>query len=595
MITLKQYKKEIFINVDFPHGVDTLILKIKSDRNKNIVNLSQRSDNTPANWISNLPRKDRELWLPTVDVKITPAMWGRINFSSTEPVSFHLNGYYNKKSHTADNGTAIVDADEITPWENGLYVLSKDIVPTEFFVELPVNRIPTINTTVETSIELLTQDFSGTVTSYYEESGQEVVVDTAEIKCHPHKFNVCSFPQDKVKAALESTLHFVMSSVIKNSTAPQNKGFYLFYDLDSKSYIQPTWAWGWGPSIKLLMDAASSNIAFPEFTKELLCDTAYRAGLTTLRLQVHNKEHVMDGAGTTRWSICNHWDKEYTELQNGYGELVNGASDSGFLAGWGWIPIYNYTNDHAFIVANEKLAKNIEQQLNDYIVPPQEYMPEGEYFTATTIDESGFGAIGLSELYLATGDKKYAELCKLYMDRHLEVFDTPNGFWERKYNLETKEIIIKWDDMLVSRGQGWALIGLLAAAKCCDPENKYIERAIALSDNMVKYQNDDGSFNFRLDEHYSYTGIGEKAVALWSLLFYQIYQETKYTRYLAAARKALNWCINNQYLGSDLEAYGCIPGNSEVGAVGYRQFFNVACQYTSGFFGLALLEELKLR
>ncbi|MFI3169989.1 MAG: glycoside hydrolase family 88 protein [Faecalibacterium sp.] len=594
-MNISQLKREVFLSIAFPEGIDTLMVRIESDRNKEFYNIYTPSPNAPQGWALHSADEQGELWLPTVDVKITSKMNGRVHFSSTEEVTFYMNGYYNTKPHVSENGCAILSAVEMTPWENGLYVLSKTIKPTAFYVEFPVARIPTITTVVETSIELLTEDFSGTAIAYYEKDGKEIVVDQGVIACRNSRKMQSHYPEDKVKAALENTLRFVMSSVIENSSAPQNKGMYLFYDLDSKCYRQHTWPWGWGPSIKLLLDAASSGMNFLDFSPEILADTAHRVGLTTLRLQVQNEKHIMNGAGTTRWSMRDHWTNASTAQDRGYLELVNGASDSGFLAGWGWMPIYNYLNDDKFVVASEKLAKNIQQQLDNYIVPPQEYLAATEYLSNITIDESGFGAIGLSELYLATGEQKYADLCKLYMDRHLEIFDSENGLWHRKYNHDQKKMVMTKDDMLVTRGQGWAMIGLLAAHDCCEPMNKYIKRAIVLSDEIIAKQNADGSFYFRLDEGDSYRGIGEKAVSLWCLMLYKMYRATKYPRYLVAARKALNWCIRHQYLGEDQEAFGCVPGNSEVGAVGYREYFNLACQYTSGFFGLALLEELKVR
>jgi hypothetical protein len=63
---------------------------------------------------------------------------------------------------------------------------------------------------------------------------------------------------------------------------------------------------------------------------------------------------------------------------------------------------------------------------------------------------------------------------------------------------------------------------------------------------------------------------------------------------LAAARKALQWLIDNQYIGPDPDGFGSVIGCSPHSGVVYRNWFNLSCTYTSGFFGLAALEELKL-
>ena len=80
------------------------------------------------------------------------------------------------------------------------------------------------------------------------------------------------------------------------------------------------------------------------------------------------------------------------------------------------------------------------------------------------------------------------------------------------------------------------------------------------------------------------------------MLFYQLYEYTKDERHLNTARKALRWCINNQYMDPENSpAYGGIMGNNRESGVVYRRFSPLICSYTVGWYGLALLEELKLQ
>jgi hypothetical protein len=53
--------------------------------------------------------------------------------------------------------------------------------------------------------------------------------------------------------------------------------------------------------------------------------------------------------------------------------------------------------------------------------------------------------------------------------------------------------------------------------------------------------------------------------------------------------------MDNQYTGSDIEGQGGVIGLTFQSGVTYRNWFPLACSYTSGFFGLAILEELKLQ
>lgn len=87
----------------------------------------------------------------------------------------------------------------------------------------------------------------------------------------------------------------------------------------------------------------------------------------------------------------------------------------------------------------------------------------------------------------------------------------------------------------------------------------------------------------------------EKGTSLWSYLFYRLYKYTDNPEYLVVARKALTWCLDNQYDGHDPLAHGGLVGITRQSAIGYRSWFPMQCLYASGFFGLAVLEELTIQ
>jgi hypothetical protein len=146
----------------------------------------------------------------------------------------------------------------------------------------------------------------------------------------------------------------------------------------------------------------------------------------------------------------------------------------------------------------------------------------------------------------------------------------------------------------MTRGMGWAMQGLLAQHRL-DPQGGWLERAKKMGDSLISTQLPDGSWSFNFDQPPSAVGISEKGTALWSLLFYRTHAFSGEARHRDAARRALEWCVTNQYAGTDQEARGGLVGVSPHSAVGYRPWFRVACTYASGFFGLAVLEELKLQ
>ena len=138
--------------------------------------------------------------------------------------------------------------------------------------------------------------------------------------------------------------------------------------------------------------------------------------------------------------------------------------------------------------------------------------------------------------------------------------------------------------------------GLLAAHEAV-PEAGYLAHAKRMADQMAKWQRSDGSWVFVADQPVERNGISEKGTALWSLLYYRLYHATSDANYLAIARRALSWCVANQYRGADPEARGGIVGMTEHSAVGagHRAWFKVSCAYTSGFAALAAIEELRIQ
>ena len=196
----------------------------------------------------------------------------------------------------------------------------------------------------------------------------------------------------------------------------------------------------------------------------------------------------------------------------------------------------------------------------------------------------------MAALYEVTKDERTREISELYMSRLLPKFQRPDGLWERSYNFDTKTASPTRHH---TRGQGWAMEGLVSSAKM-RPEGKYKELAERMAEQMMKWQHESGYWTYLFSKPVSKVGISEKGTALWSLLFYRLYAITENPAHLKTARKALEWCMDNQYAGNDPDAYGSLVGITPQSGVTYRNWFPLSCTYTSGFFGLAALEELKI-
>jgi rhamnogalacturonyl hydrolase YesR len=361
--------------------------------------------------------------------------------------------------------------------------------------------------------------------------------------------------------------------------SPTADGLFFLYDFDSKTFRTSSWVWTWGITIKLLIEASKIEEGL-KYTPEQLITLANRIGNRSLFFQINDKTHPADGIVRVREAL--------EKSDNTFWSCASPA-DAMFLAGWGWMPLYEITGDERYLEASKRLALAVEKVVEDFIIPPQDYYENDKSWADHGINESGFGTQGLSELYRVTQDDYYLDVTKKYMQQHLDIYQEANGLWKRLYMFETNKAtpVDFW-----TRGMGWGMMGLLA----CDnimPGDIYISWATKMGNQLISYQNEDGSWNHKMNSSSEEFGKCEKSTSLWCMLFYQLYSVTKDEKHLNAARKALNWCMENQYMAdNDPDGYGSLPGRTFNSGIDYREWFNLSCSYSTGFFGLACIQEL---
>lgn len=448
--------------------------------------------------------------------------------------------------------------------------------------------MPLVNGQFRYNIEPLSETWSGNINvSYLKNNKTETRTQKIDFTKNTSVYikpKTDDLSPKNVKLALKNALEYIIRSQNHNPASPTYGSLNLFYDIEAQTYRSSHWIWGAGPAIKALLEATKIQGLKLSKNKTELINTADAIGQNGLSLRIMDTQHPVYGVPISRWR------RDIILPDFGFQHCV-ATSDANFLSGWGWLPLYQMTGKKEYLEAAKLLAATTDTLMNKYGLIPQDYYIDEHKFSEHTIDESGFGTEGLAELYAVTKDPYYQKMTDRYMQDYIKKLSRADGLWERGWHRKTGvQTTIK-----MTRGLGWAMEGLLATHRAV-PTGEYLTLAKKMADQMILWQKKEGCWAFIADENIEKSGISEKGTALWSYLLYQTYKATLDKKYLNAARKALTWCINNQYDGPDLEAKGGIVGitlHSAVGAA-FRPWYPVTCVYTSAFFSLALMEELKM-
>lgn len=555
---------------------DIVELEWHSDRNKNISRYWDIGENDPDYEIVMKERENSacDVFFPVVDIEVGADMYGKIEFGS-EPVRYTFN-YHTDNTVYAGKRSIAVKGEQLEPWENMLYVTPRTAGPASFCIVKRMRVRPASQCMIRASIKCLSDNTAGMVRCYGLDSAgnREWIFDQRVNSRRPAEVQEPlkgTLSKDELKEAIIRTSSYLQRAVIRSEHSLFNEGIFSFYDREAGTYRLSPWMWHWGTSIYALLSAACQDF-FNQNQQERLLRDAWGIGNTSLRFQVYNKEHVTDGFGTFRDDV--------RAAEPGMLEYITCGSDSNYLSGWGWMPLYQATGDGRYLSGAQKLAAATGRMLDTFDLPPQDYASLEADWTAHTLDESGFGTEGLAELYAEEPTEELKALIKTYIDAHIAKLERSDGMWDRAW-LRREQRAEKL--IYHTRAAAWAMEGLLSSAKVL-PEGAYLSKAVRLAEHMLKNQQPDGHWNYRYNEKdATVAGVSDKGTAVWSILMSRLYDFTGETRYLEASRKALAWCLKNLYTGEDELARGAVEATSPQSAVIYRRWFPITCVYATAF------------
>lgn len=562
-----------------PATLDEVEVRLASGRNARISRISDASPRAPAGQGNPSPHVgQREIHYPVVDAALLPGMEGVLEFRAA-PETCYINQNFHRARVKAGK-QVVVPGDALGYWENSVFVEPGSVALEAFYLRV---RVPVVHGTFYRQVELLSAHWDGRVSCHVPGGGElAAAVVAAPAPASAPAPTGDALAADRLRASVIESIGYVLRSQDLNPVSAMQGGLHLFYDLDARTYRSNHWIWGWGPAVELLLRAERNPGIAERFAPGRLRRAADEIGRASLRFMVEDPAHPARGVPVSRWN-------RNLSFATGFEERIS-VADAQFLAGWAWLPLYRATGNEAYLVAAKTLADATDRLSREFEVVPQDYYHDIRKWSDHILDESGFGMLGLAELYATTKDPRHREIGRRYFESVRTKLERPDGVWNRGWH-RTEGI---QPASFIARGMGWAMEGLLAAHRTM-PDAGYLDRARRLAEHLMRWQHPEGFWTFNADKPVAQVGIAEKATALWSQLFFKLHRATGDSRHLAAARRALGWCVENQYFGPDPEARGSLPGIGPASAVGYRQWFQVSCTYTSAFFGLAALDELERR
>jgi len=356
-------------------------------------------------------------------------------------------------------------------------------------------------------------------------------------------------------------------------------GFHLVYDPSRRAHRMAHWLWSWGPAIDLLFALADGESARAAGLAGPFRSAAVAAAERSLKFGMLDSRHPAYGVSTVRWEPSR-------ATPNGWAEYLSTA-DSLFLAGWGWMSAYRATGRPEFLERTKLLVAAAERLMGQYPIVPQDWIVERDGWTPHTLDESVFGMIGFRRLHEATGSREVAAAGKRFLDSHLEHMGRESGLLMRAWMREEDEEL--WDPDI--KGHAWVIEGYLDAYRMSG-DSRYLTLADQLARKVMECQAEDGGWTYLFTKPTEADPIDDKGTAIWAYLFYDLHKSTKNPAHLAAARRALGWCLRHQYRGEDPNLDGAIFNENSMAYVRRRP---MPILYSTTFFGLALLEELALQ
>lgn len=336
---------------------------------------------------------------------------------------------------------------------------------------------------------------------------------------------------------------------IENSVIKKEDGFngfhYAGYILEKKEWCLPSWIWTNAAIVRLLTDLKDIK------------------GATNLADKLLECQQPSGG-----WIVRNDYDA--------LGAIpMLAPNDSAYIANNAMLSVYKATGDKKYLESAKKCAQwIIETCREDCMVYTGFNMRDKKWNVESIIVDVGFTAGLFSVLYELTEDTAYKMFLEKFIKCYIRLFynSTAKGFTTSINRNDQPQ------GGMFSRGQAWALEGMIPAYKILNDEKvrSTIQNTI---DNLIAKQNKDGSWPYNLTR--PLMGNDCKGISVIAKALMEWYKISNDTTVYHAVKKAYDWCCKHTVI--DGECNGGIFSFCTEGAVVKDLYTSCAFVYASAY------------
>lgn len=350
-----------------------------------------------------------------------------------------------------------------------------------------------------------------------------------------------------IRDDLPPALSCLLNARITDPSSPFRGLYYPAFDLDHRTYRLQSWVWTNGIIVRTLLEESRRS------GDARLGGEAVRLARRMLDFQATDGECA--GSFMARWDIFN-------ESPTGVAPIY-ATNDSAFAAAHALIPCHEATGDPVFLNAALRLGHWIVDKgmREDGQLLIGYRNDTGAWMDNYMFVDGGFTATLFAELYRVTGDDAWKHTLTRFMDWFVDaLYDRKRQwFWRMWYTYRpvAREVF--------TRGQGWALDGLLAAYETTDKE-AYAEVIQELAGTLLRHQSADGTWPYILDRPNS--GACTKATPILAYHLLRAWRLFGEDAWRDAALRALDACDADMDMGrTDARSYGGIHRRSTEGCI----------------------------